>query len=199
VTIDIIKWCFKLSKKYFCPNCGSSTSPEDKFCLNCGKKLVKDSAPSPKVQKPQYEAPAQQQAPYVPPQPYAPTQTYAPTQPMPVSGGGIPKHAYAQLKASYCDRGLAYLIDGCIFSFCPPLACFRDIIPKAGKGFGKSAMNLMVVDYDTGLPITAGQACVRTLCMGATSGFDACVPLCTEDGRRLGDLVANTIVLEDRS
>ena len=151
-----------MSRKYFCPNCGTSAGQEDKFCLNCGKSLVKDSAPSSKAQKPQHEAPAQQ-APYVPPQPYAQTQQYAPAQPMPVSGG-IPKHAYAQLRASYGDRVLAYFIDGCISSFCPPLGCFRDIIPSAGKGFGKSAMNLMVVDYDTGLPITAGQACVRTIC-----------------------------------
>lgn len=184
-----------MSRKYFCPNCGTSASQEDKFCLNCGKKIGKDSAPSPKAQKPQYEAPAQQ-APYVPPQPYAQTQQYAPAQ-MPVSTGGIPKHAYPQLRASYCDRVLAYFIDGCIFSFCPPLACFKDIIPNAGKGFGKSAMNLMVVDYDTGLPITAGQACVRTLCF--ISVIDVFMPLCNEEGRRIGDFVANTIVLEDRS
>lgn len=185
-----------MSKKYFCPNCGSSTATADKFCLNCGKKLVEDSAPSPKAQKPQYETPAQQ-APYVPPQPYAPTQPYAPAQPMPVSGGGIPKHAYAQLRASYGDRFVAYIIDNCISSFCPPLGCFRDIIPETGKGFGKGMMKLMVVDYDTGLPITAGQACVRTLCF--ISIIDAFMPLCNDEGRRIGDFVANTIVLEDRS
>lgn len=185
-----------MSKKYFCPNCGSSTATEDKFCLNCGKKLVEDSAPSPKAQKPQYEASAQQ-TPYVPPQPYAQTQQYAPAQPMPVSGSGIPKHAYTQLRASFGDRVVAYLLDSVISSFCPPLACFRDIIPENGKGFGKSMMKLVVVDYDTGLPITAGQACVRTLCMCGV--IDVFMPLCNEEGRRIGDLVANSIVLEDRS
>ncbi len=186
-----------MSRKYFCPNCGSSAGQEDKFCLNCGKKLIEDSSPSPKAQKPQYEAPAQQQAPYAPPQPYAQTQPYAPAQPMPVSGGGIPRHAYAQLRANYSDRVIAYCIDGCVSSFCPPLTCFRDIIPESGKGFGKSMMNLMVVDYDTGLPITAGQACVRTICFIGI--IDIFVPLCNDEGRRIGDLVANTIVLEDRS
>jgi len=185
-----------MSRKYFCPNCGTSAGQEDKFCLNCGKKIGKDSAPSPKAQKPEYEAPAQQQAPYVPPQPYAQPQQHAPAQ-MPVSTGGIPKHAYPQLRASYGDRFVAYIVDYCMASFCPPLGCLRDIVPETGKGFGKSMMKLMVVDYDTGLPITAGQACVRTLCF--ISVIDVFMPLCNDDGRRIGDFIANTIVLEDRS
>lgn len=180
-----------MSKKFFCPNCGNSTSPEDKFCLNCGKQLAAGSEPSPKAQKPQVEQPAQQPQ-YVPPQPYTTA------QPMPVGGGGIPKQHYIELKAGYFDRCFALLVDGCISSLCPPLGCFRDIIPEAGRGFGKSAMKLRVVDYDTGLPITAGQACVRNLCLGLF-GIDYIVPLCNAEGRRIGDFVANTIVLEDRS
>ena len=53
-----------MSKKFFCPNCGSAIAPEDKFCLNCGHKLIEDSTPSPKAQP----TPAQSG-------PYAPTQS----------------------------------------------------------------------------------------------------------------------------
>ncbi len=177
-----------MSKKFFCPNCGSSTAPEDKFCLNCGKQLGTASEPAPKAQAPQAQ-PAQPQ--YVPPQPYVQAQT------MPVAGGRIPKEHYISLKGNYCDRGFALIIDGCISNICPPLGCFRDIIPETGRGFGKSIMKLKVVDYDTGRQITAGQACIRNICF--ITIIDLFLPLCNEEGRRLGDFIANTIVLEDRS
>ena len=178
-----------MSKKFFCPNCGSPTAQEDKFCLSCGKQLS-GSEPSPKAQQPPAAQPAQQPQ-YVPPQPYTAA------QPMPVAGGGIPKQHYMNLKGNYCDRGFAFIIDGCIANICPPLGCFRDIIPETGRGFGKSIMKLKVVDYDTGLPITAGQACVRNICF--ISVIDIFMPLCNDEGRRIGDFIANTIVLEDRS
>ncbi|MHA1953178.1 MAG: RDD family protein, partial [Candidatus Heimdallarchaeaceae archaeon] len=129
----------------------------------------------------------------------APAQPYAAAQPMPVAGG-IPKGQYLELKPSYLDRFLAYLVDGIVFGFigaiCFIVPFFKDMIPEAGKSVGKSMLKLKVVNYDTGNPITAGQACVRTLCF--ILPFDLFVPLCTEDGRRIGDMVANTIVLEDR-
>ncbi len=178
-----------MSKKYFCPNCGSSIAPEDKFCLNCGHKLTEDeSVPSPKAQ----QAPAPVQ-----PSPYAPVQPspYAQAQPMPVA---VVPGNYVQIKASYLDRFLALLIDGVIYNLCPPLWCFRDVIPEKGKSFGKSILNIKVVDYDTGKPITTGQSCIRTLCLGFLAGIDYIVPLCNDEGRRIGDYLANTIVIEDR-
>lgn len=180
-------------KKFFCPNCGSSTTPDDKFCLSCGHKLADEaSIPSP-AQQPQYQQPVQQSG------PYSPAQPYAAAQPMPVAGG-IPRERYMELKPKFLDRFLAYLVDGVIFgfigAFCPIVPLFKDMIPEAGKSFGKSMLKLKVVNYDTGHPIKAGQACVRSLCF--ILPFDLLVPLCTEDGRRIGDMVANTIVLEDR-
>lgn len=175
-----------MSKKYFCPNCGSSIVPEDKFCLNCGHKLIEDSVPAPKAQV----APAPvQSGPYVPAQP-AP---YAQQGPVVVSPAN-----YVQYKASMMDRCLALLIDSLIYNFCPPLWCFRDVIPERGKSFGKSMMNIKVVDYDSGQPITVGQSCVRTLCLGFLFGIDYIVPFCNDEGRRIGDYLAGTIVIEDR-
>ena len=178
-----------MSKKYFCPNCGSSIAPEDKFCLNCGQKLTEDFTPAPKAQPTTAQSgptPAQ-------PSPY----TYA----QPTTQASVPAVSpanYIQLKAGMLDRFLALLIDSIIFNLCPPLWCFRDVIPEKGKSFGKSIMNIRVVDYDTGQPITTGQSCVRTLCLGVLFGIDYIVPLCNDEGRRIGDYLAGTIVLEDR-
>jgi hypothetical protein len=179
---------YSMSKKYFCPNCGSSIAPEDKFCLNCGQKLTEDFTPAPKAQA--TPAPAQSgPVTAVQPAPYP----YAQPAPQAVSPAN-----YIQLKAGMLDRFLALLIDGVLYNLCPPLWCFRDVIPEKGKSFGKSIMSIRVVDYDTGQPITVGQSCVRTLCLGVLFGIDYLVPLCNEEGRRIGDYLAGTIVLEDR-
>ena len=178
-----------MSKKYFCPNCGSSIAPEDKFCLNCGQKLIEESTPAPKAQ------PTQAQSGPTPVQP-AP---YSYAQPAPQAGPPVVSPAnYVQFKAGMLDRFLALLIDSVIYNLCPPLWCFRDVIPEKGKSFGKSIVNIRVVDYDTGRPITTGQSCVRTLCLGVLFGIDYIVPLCNDEGRRIGDYLAGTIVLEDR-
>lgn len=185
-----------MSKKYFCPNCGSSIAPEDKFCLNCGHKLLEESVPAPKAQ--QTPTPAQS-GPYAPVQsgPYDRVQPAPYPQAQPGPQAVLPAN-YIQFKASYMDRCLALLIDSVLYNLCPPLWCFRDVIPEKGKSFGKSMLNIRVVDYDTGQPITTGQSCVRTLCLGVLFGIDYIVPLCNEEGRRVGDYLAGTIVLEDR-
>jgi len=183
-----------MSEKYFCPNCGAPVAPTDKFCQSCGAKLVEQSAvqqPPVKPTTPQYSGP------YVPPQAVSYQGQTTPGLPY----QGIPQASYAQLKPSYFSRTLAYLLDGIIFgfigSFCFIIPLFKDVIPERGKSFGKAILNLKVVDYDTGIPITAGQACLRQLGFIITAGFDIFVPLCTEDGRRVGDYIAGTIVLED--
>ncbi len=181
-----------MSKKYFCPNCGSSIAPEDKFCLNCGHKLVEESVPSAKAQQAEPVQPAPEHS-----GPYARVQPAAYPYVQPAQQAVLPAN-YIQLKASYMDRCLALLIDDILYNLCPPLWCFRDVIPERGKSFGKSIMKIRVVDYDSGLPITVGQSCIRTLCLGVLFGIDFIVPLCNDEGRRIGDYLAGTIVLEDR-
>lgn len=177
-----------MSKKYFCPNCGSSIAPEDKFCLNCGQKLIEESTPAPKAQV----APTQAQS-----GPYTAVQAtpYPVTQQAPQA---VSPANYVQFKASMLDRFLALIIDNILYNLCPPLWCFRDVIPERGKSFGKSMLNIRVVDYDSGQPITTGQSCVRTICLGSLLGLDLIVPFCNDEGRRIGDYLAGTIVLEDR-
>lgn len=200
--------------KYFCPNCGAPVAATDKFCQTCGAKLIDQTDARP--QKPYTQPPVQPQPqhPYGQPTPtqysgpYAPpTQPITPGQPpgpyagriMPVQRAG-PEY-YAQVKAGLGSRVLAYILDSLIFgfigSFCFIIPWFKDVIPERGKSFGKAMLNLKVVDYDTGLPITAGQACMRNFGYLLTLGFDIFVPFCTSDGRRVGDYLAGSIVIED--
>ena len=59
-------------------------------------------------------------------------------------------------------------------------------------------MKIRVVDYDSGDPITFEQSCLRNICLGFLFGIDLIVPLCNDEGRRVGDYLAGTIVIEDR-
>lgn len=175
-----------MSKKFFCPNCGAAAAPEDKFCLNCGTNLKEGTGvPTPPAQPVTQQPPTQHAGPY------------APAQAIPAAVG-VPRSSYIQMKAPLSSRCVALLIDNLIYNFCPPLWCFRDVIPEKGKSFGKSMLNLKVVDYDTGLPISVGQSCIRTICLGVCFGFDYIWPLFNDEGRRIGDYIAGTIVLEDR-
>jgi len=175
-----------MSKKFFCPNCGAAAALEDKFCLNCGTNLKEGAeVPIPPTQARPAQAPIQHVG------PYASAQVMS-------TATGVPRASYVQLKAPISSRFFALLIDNLIYNFCPPLWCFRDVIPEQGKSFGKSMLKLKVVDYDTGLPISVGQSCIRTLCLGICFGFDYIVPFFNDEGRRIGDYIAGTIVLEDR-
>jgi len=175
------------SEKFFCPNCGASVTPEDKFCQNCGAKL-KDQEPSviaPGVQQPHVQTSGPVIPAYQPP-PQQPHQAYQPYQPVVQQAGFVDPAHYLQLKADLGSRCLAFLIDSiiwgiissCTGGFAVFVAIFKDSIPKEGRSFGKQAMNIKVVDYNTGGPMS--------------------VPLCTSDGRRVGDYIAGTIVIEDR-
>ncbi|MCG3216085.1 MAG: RDD family protein [Candidatus Heimdallarchaeota archaeon] len=171
--------------KYFCPNCGSPTAQGDRFCLNCGKALGKvGQPPSPSQQK-------QQDYGTNTTEPYTSVHSMHTTS-------GIQKSEYHRLKARYVDRCIALLIDGILHSIIFPLWLLRDIIPETGKSFGKAFLKLKVVNYDTGLPISAGQAFIRNIFLYLFGWIDIFIPLFTSDGRRIGDYIANTIVLEDR-
>ncbi len=218
-----------MTSKYFCPICGASVSPTDKFCQNCGAKLAEGDAVTTQPVNPQYQ---QQQpmgssatigpGPAVPPsqpaayqQPNQPYQTYQPYQPYQqgnVSGPVVtPSQLYVdpsrfmELKAGLGERFLASLIDSLVWglaSACTGLgACvipFKDSIPSAGVSVGKEAMHIKVVDYKTGAPMTVGQGLIRNLCgYTLTLGLDVFVPICTADGRRVGDYMAGTIVIKD--
>ena len=170
--------------KYFCPNCGAATSTDDRFCPDCGKALIEDVQPPIPPHQTQDQHTSTKG-------PYAQAKHVSSTT-------GIQKSEYPRLKAHYIDRCIALLLDGIISSILFPLWLLRDIVPEKGKSFGKSFLKLKVINYDTGLPISGGQAVVRNIFLYLFCWIDIFIPLFTSDGRRIGDHIANTIVLEDR-
>ena len=170
--------------RFFCPNCGSVTASDDRFCPDCGKALVDDTQPPhiPQKTKNQYTSTKE---------PYVQAKHVSATS-------ETQKPDYSRYKARFLDRCIALLLDGIINSILVPLWLLKDMVPEKGKSFGKSFLKLKVVNYDTGLPISAGQAFVRNIVLYLFCWIDIFIPLFTNDGRRIGDYIAKTIVIEDR-
>ena len=109
------------------------------------------------------------------------------------------------MKAPMGERCIAYLADsvvagvisafvgcGCIYT------AVKDGI-RDGQGLGKGLMNMRVIDFQTGMPATIGQSFIRNCCPGC---LDSCccylVALIDQDGRRIGDHAAGTVVILDK-
>jgi len=203
-----------MTSKLFCPNCGAPVAEGDRYCQSCGAKLEIDFVPAPKAQEAVYtpSPPRYQPPPGAPVQPPPPQQVSGPAQPgyyVPPAQPGVAQPSYRtisgvaliQYKADLLKRIAAFIIDFIIFgiigAFCGIILFFKDVIPEQGKSFGKGMFGIKVVDFDTGRPITAGQACMRQMGYIISCGIDMFVPFFTTDGRRLGDYMANSIVIED--
>lgn len=72
-----------------------------------------------------------------------------------------------------------------------------------GQSPGKKALNVMVVDLDTNMPCNKQKSCIRNVVMLLTglvpligSFIEPVMVLATNDGRRLGDRAANTMVID---
>jgi uncharacterized RDD family membrane protein YckC len=77
---------------------------------------------------------------------------------------------------------------------------------RGGQSIGKKAVDLMVVDVRTNLPCTMGESALRALILfllnlipGLGWLVEPIVVLASENGRRLGDLVAGTQVIDTSS
>ncbi len=102
------------------------------------------------------------------------------------------------MKPPFVERCVALMIDSFISQICCIYDIFKDSI-REGQSIGKGVMNMRVVDYQTGEPATIGQSCIRNCLCG---GLDQCccylVAFLNEDGRRIGDQVAGTVVILDQ-
>lgn len=190
----------------FCDNCGYELKPDDIFCPSCGKEN-KNAGPAKQVdQSGGYSQPQQtyQQPPPQQQQGYQPKYQPAYQQPgyQPQSSQYVKRAVEApyNYRIAPCgDRCVAYLIDsvvvsiGTCFCYVPGIiyALFKDGI-RNGQSFGKGAMNLRVVNFNTGMPATPMESCVRNFC-------DCCVCwlLIEKNQRHIGDLIAGTIVIKD--
>ncbi|MHA2225155.1 MAG: zinc-ribbon domain-containing protein [Candidatus Hodarchaeales archaeon] len=162
----------------FCPFCGSSIDEESIYCLNCGKELPKKSKTIRGPTPPTYQPKPSHQVGYRP--------IY---QPRPFHPG---------MKAPMGERFIALLVDGVITNFCCLYDPIKDGI-REGVSVGKGIMNLRVIDFNTGMPATIGQSIVRNCLCGWLDG--CCCYLAAfidENGRRIGDQVAGTVVILDQ-
>ncbi len=173
----------------FCPFCGAEVDEDSLYCLNCGKKLP---------EKPVKGVSAWETT---------PTQPYpsAPAQPVTYRPLYQPRPYHPSMKAPMGERCIAYLIDGAIssiFTYVCGIGIIYTIIKdgiRDGKSLGKGLMGLRVVDFQTGMPATIGQSFIRNCCPGCLDGC-CCylVALTDQDGRRIGDQAAGTVVILDK-
>lgn len=173
----------------FCPFCGAEVQPDSLYCLNCGKKLPEKRPPT--------GVSAWETTPTQPTYQPAPSVTYKPLYQA--------KPYHPAMKAPMGERCIALLIDGAISSIFSYVFCvgfIYDIIKdgiREGQSVGKGLMGLRVVDFQTGMPATMGQSFIRNCCPGCLDGC-CCylVALMDQDGRRIGDQAAGTVVILDK-
>jgi len=109
------------------------------------------------------------------------------------------------VKASLLKRFIAELIDEIFYIIFALLLLLPMVLyfflqdgMLEGRSIGKRIMGLRVVDAKTKKACTYSQSVVRNIFMITPIGFlENIVVLFTENHRRLGDMVANTIVIED--
>ncbi len=191
----------------FCDNCGYELKPDDIFCPSCGKEN-KFTGPAKQVgssdnynQSQSYQQSSQQ------PQPSNQQPSYQPPYQQPgYQQTQYNKYVKRAVNAPYNyaiaplgDRCGAYFIDNCITSvgcacYCVPgllYSYFKDGI-RRGQSFGKGAVNLRVVNFNTGMPATLSESCIRNFC-----NVCVCWLLIEPNQRHIGDLIAGTIVIKD--
>jgi len=202
-----------------CPFCYTTVTKKDIYCPNCGRKIKQARGPSgikkpspqtsyrPPSREPAYSPPSREPS-YVPP---SSKDYYQPRPQRPVYG--TPRRPVARIgsrePAPCSDRCIAYCIDSCIaevftivfgIATCG-LGCYCGntlyMLFKDGYNFGQSpgkgAMNIRVINYNTGYPATYSESCIRNCC-------NCCPPtiLCDPEYRHIGDMIAGTMVIRDR-
>ena len=174
----------------YCPFCGEEVDPDSIYCLNCGKKLPDRAAPAKGA--PSWDTPPEQ-----PPYQRGPQASY--------SSIYVPRPYHPSMKAPFGERCIAYLLDSVVSSiltYCLCIGCVYVIIKDSirdGQSVGKGFMNLRVVDYQTGMPATVGQSCIRNCLCGWLDGLCCYLAMFFDtDGRRLGDQIAGTVVILDK-
>lgn len=209
-----------------CPLCKNTYPPDVKFCINDGARLVAadDSATpnEPQVRnpfepqmrnpfEPQKNTPFEHQA--------QPGQTYYKAQignrlvaalldGLIFVGLTIPPFAaflFAFISAygNEVEAAIALGVLGLIITALPlGFQLAKDGFGK-GQSPGKKVMKLIVIDLDTNMPCNKQKSCLRNL-IGLLLGLvplvgsfiEPIMVLVTDDGRRLGDRAANTMVID---
>lgn len=113
---------------------------------------------------------------------------------------------FAFIAAYGSDEGLAITLGviGVLAVLCLPIAymLFKDGFGQ-GQSYGKKALGLVVVDLDTYMPCGKAKSLARNIVSTLVGMFplvgqfvEPIMVIATEDGRKLGDRAANTMVVD---
>ena len=191
----------------FCDNCGFELKPEDLFCPSCGKENVNRGPAKGTGAQPTYsQPPPPQYQQSQPPQYQQPPQQYQPQYQQP--GYQPPQYSFNVKRAVEApfnyrlaplgDRCVGYLIDYCICSLLSVTyigGCIYWAIKdgiRNGQSFGSGATNIRVVNFNTGMPASPLESCIRNFC-----DLCVCVAFIEKNQRHVGDLIAGTIGIKD--
>ncbi|MHA2103221.1 MAG: RDD family protein [Candidatus Hodarchaeales archaeon] len=97
----------------------------------------------------------------------------------------------ANTPAPLGGRCVAFIVDD-FLNFLPCYFCWKDGI-RDGQSFGKGLMGLRVIKVSTGAPATVMDSCLRNCC-----NLCVCVLFIQSERRHVGDLIAGTMVIEDK-
>ncbi|MHA1331276.1 MAG: RDD family protein [Candidatus Hodarchaeales archaeon] len=170
----------------YCPYCGNKVEPGTIYCINCGKNLLEATNTPVFEDTSKYGA---QQPPHGY-QEYVPKYTQQRSYYRPIGYQRV-------TQAPMLERFVALIIDEIINQFC----CIYDMVKdglRDGRSIGKGLFNLRVIDYHSGYPASLSQSFIRNCVCG---WLDVCTCYITafidEEGRRIGDHVAGTMVIQD--
>ena len=171
----------------YCPYCGFKIQQESQYCGNCGKKI-------PQAPKNHWKSPPD----------HSSFNVYS-QRPLTYHDVFQPYYYRPESKAGLGERFIALLIDSCIAGGLMSVFCIgwlyqlgKDSI-REGQSIGKGIMGLRVIDLNSGMPATITQSFIRNClcgCVDASCCF--LVALIDEDGRRIGDHMAGTVVIIDQ-
>jgi len=190
-----------------CPRCSTEAPHHATHCARCGQLLVPPVAPPPLPYQPPSEQPQDWPAPLgeriaallldglfsfllaVPGFVFFFVVAFS-CFPSSDEGQDVAPESFVAFFGLY----LLMLLPSMLYSFC------RDGL-KGGASWGKRICGLRVVHLDTGLPCTFGRSFLRRVLhfvdvMGIITIIEAVMVLTRDDRRRLGDLIAGTMVVE---
>jgi uncharacterized RDD family membrane protein YckC len=190
-----------------CPRCGTEALPHATHCTRCGQPLIPPVAPPPFPYQPQPEQPEDWPAPHG-------ARIAALLADglfsflLAIPGFVLIFAVVLSLFSSFEEGqegapeslvvlfGLYFLavLPSVLYLFC------RDGL-KGGASWGKRLCGLKVVHLETGLPCTFGRSFLRYMLQlvnlwGIITLIEVVMVLTREDRRRLGDLIAGTMVVE---
>lgn len=195
---------------HLCPICKTSYPPDVKFCINDGARLIATDSSAeqtePQVHNPFERRPQIGQAYYkasIGNRFVAALLDGLILLALTIPAAGMFLFAFVTAYENKEEEAMVICFVAVLLMLLP--LAFQMLKDSFGKGQspGKKAMKLMVIDLETNMPCTKQKSFLRNIIMmligivPLVGGFiEPIMVLATDDGRRLGDRAANTMVID---